>query len=139
MGQPVTGSGVLQGRVVQGLKQDQTVRIAKYGFGSSFRVRHHANNISLTVADSGDIIQGPILILELAFCIAVPEQYLVMGFEFCQAFGIGEVSAFGMGDGHLEHLAFPAPVGHQGFRGLDSQVDIFGNKLMILIADQCPR
>ena len=100
-------------------------------------MRHHAEDIALAVADTGDVVQSAILTPELTIGVAVPEQNLVMRFKVGQTGIISQVAAFGMGDRHLEDLTFLATIGHQGVGRLYAEADIFGNKLVVFIAYQC--
>ena len=112
------------------MEQDEAVGGPHEGVGRAFRVRHHAENITLGVADSSDVAEGAIGVFDIA------KDHAVFGFELVEDVGFGGVAAFAVSDGEAQDLPLGGSVCEGGIGGFDPEVDGAADELQLVVADE---
>ena len=112
------------------MEQDEAVGGPHEGVGRAFRVGHHAENITLGVADSSDVAEGAIGVFDIA------KDHAVFGFELVEDVGFGGVAAFAVSDGERENLAGGGGVREGGVRGFDAEVRGTADEFQRVVTDE---
>ena len=105
-------------------------------------MRHEAKNIPLRIADSRDVIFGPIGVPRFrraSPCVAVAEQDAAIQLKLLQQGLIGEITAFAMGDGKAKNRSRPRRIGERAVMALDPDMNVLANEVQSPIPDQRAR
>ena len=105
-------------------------RRAHQRIAGALGMRHHAHHVAFAVQDAGDVAQRAVGIVHIA------EHDAVFGFEFVERALIGEVAAFAVRHGQVQHLALCSVVGEGRVRGLGAQRHFAADELEAAIAQQ---
>ena len=104
---------------------------------------HHAENVSLLIANAGDAVEGAVGVGGMLFLCgsfsgggAVAEENLLVLFQGLQGGGVGVVAAFAMGNGEVDDLAGLVGLGPGEMGAFDFDGDAIANKVQVPIAGQ---
>src|SRR5579862_2723153 len=106
-----------------------SVNVAQQLGTGAFWMGHHAKNISLFIANCGDISQGPVRIARLVhftYMVTIAINNLVTGFQLVQRPFIGVIPSFAMCDRDFHHLV----------KAIVTEINVFTYKLLIRIPQQ---
>src|SRR4029077_2925914 len=119
-------------------KNSRIVRATRFERASSHEMRHEAKNIPLRIADSRDVIFGPIGVPRFrraSPCVAVAEQDAAIQLKLLQQGLIGEITAFAMGDGKAQNRSRPHRIGERAVMALDPDMNVLANEVQSAIPD----
>lgn len=119
-------------------KDSLSIVTSEKRFRSPFRVRHHAQNISLFVDQASNVFDRAIHIgffRDSAFPVRIPEYDLVVGFYFFDGVRGGIVVSVKMGDRDPEHSIFLPLVCEWRLVVFHLQVDMLTEKLQVFVPE----
>src|SRR5688572_21067864 len=101
------------------------IRIAKDLRSSSFRMGHHAENVPVFIANTGNISNGAIRVCAgfyFTFFVAIIKYHLSFSFELVKRFFISIIPSFAVSDGYFIN-----------FTAFISEENIFTGELLMTI------
>ena len=102
-------------------------------------MRHHPQDISFAICNSGDIVKRAVrvgFVSGRAAGVTVTEEDAALGFELRHRRLVAEVISFPVRDWNAQNLALPVPIGEWSIQSLDADVNVLADVFQASIAQQ---
>src|SRR5208282_4577843 len=132
----------LQGQALNDRPEDdEAIGGPQRRFHRALWMRHEADNVAFTIADSSDGVESSVRVCReivdagrASVRMNVAENHLLVPFQIRQSRHIAKIISFHVRDGHLEHLALLGRARERSVRALHADVNLAAEKAQLLVA-----